>query len=32
MLRLAESMRDGDAGLETCLTLLKYAKVMDFVL
>ena len=32
MLRLAESMRDGDAGLETLLTLLKYAKVMDFIL
>ncbi|QCP51164.1 DNA-binding protein [Trinickia violacea] len=32
MLRLAELMRDGDAGLENCLTLLKYAKVMDFIL
>ncbi|RKP43971.1 DNA-binding protein [Trinickia fusca] len=32
MLRLAETMRDTDAGLETLLTLLKYAKVMDFIL
>ncbi|MGV2292077.1 DNA-binding protein [Trinickia sp. YCB016] len=32
MLRMAELMRDGDAGLENCLTLLKYAKVMDFIL
>jgi hypothetical protein len=32
MLRIAELMRDGDAGLENCLTLLKYAKVMDFIL
>ncbi len=32
MLRIAELMRDGEAGLETCLTLLKYAKVMDFML
>jgi hypothetical protein len=33
MLRLAESMRDSsDVGLETLLTLLKYAKVMDFIL
>jgi hypothetical protein len=33
MLRLAESMRDStDAGLETLLTLLKYAKVVDFIL
>ncbi len=32
MLRLAESMRDTGGGLETMLTLLKYAKVMDFIL
>lgn len=33
MLRLAESMRDAnEAGLETLLTLLKYAKVVDFIL
>jgi hypothetical protein len=32
MLRLAEIMRDGSVGLETCLTLLKYAKVLDFVM
>jgi len=32
MLRLAEVMRDGNTDMETCLTMLKYAKVMDFVL
>jgi hypoxanthine-guanine phosphoribosyltransferase len=32
MLRLAESMRDTGGGLESMLTLLKYAKVMDFIL
>ncbi|PLZ01411.1 DNA-binding protein [Burkholderia sp. WAC0059] len=32
MLRLAEQMRDAAADLETCLTLLKYAKVLDFVM
>jgi hypothetical protein len=33
MLRLAESMRDTeDTRLETLLTLLKYAKVVDFIL
>lgn len=32
MLRLAESMRDSDPGLEALLTLLKYAKVVDFIL
>jgi len=32
MLRLAELMRDGSVDLETCLTLLKYAKVLDFVM
>ena len=32
MLRLAESMRDTDPGLEALLTLLKYAKVVDFIL
>jgi hypothetical protein len=32
MLRLAEAMRDGSTDIETCLTMLKYAKVMDFVL
>ena len=30
--RLAEAMRDSDPGLEALLTLLKYAKVMDFIL
>ena len=32
MLRLAELMRDGTVDLETCLTMLKYAKVLDFVM
>ena len=32
MLRLAEVMRDGSVDMETCLTLLKYAKVLDFVM
>lgn len=32
MLRLAEEMRDGAADLENCLILLKYAKVLDFVM
>ena len=32
MLRLAEEMRDGAADLESCLILLKYAKVLDFVM
>jgi hypothetical protein len=32
MLRLAEVMRDGNVDLETCLTMLKYAKVLDFVM
>jgi hypothetical protein len=32
MLRLAELMRDGSIDLETCLTMLKYAKVLDFVM
>ncbi|CAM2194568.1 DNA-binding protein [Paraburkholderia sp. A1RI_3L] len=32
MLQLAEHMRDGEANLETCLILLKYAKVLDFVM
>jgi hypothetical protein len=32
MLRVAESMRDGPSDLETCLILLKYAKVLDFVM
>ena len=29
MLRLAESMRDGSTDIETCLTMLEYAKVMN---
>ena len=32
MLRLAESMRDTEPGLASLLTLLKYAKVVDFIL
>jgi hypothetical protein len=32
MLRIAEEMRDGEGNLETCLILLKYAKVLDFVM
>jgi len=32
MLRLAEAMRDGTTDMKTCLTMLKYAKAMDFVL
>src|ERR1700744_2171733 len=32
MLRLAEAMRDGSVDMETCLTMLKYAKVLDFVM
>jgi len=32
MLRIAEQMRDGPADLESCLILLKYAKVLDFVM
>ena len=32
MLRVAEQMRDGPADLESCLVLLKYAKVLDFVM
>jgi hypothetical protein len=32
MLRLAEIMRDGSVDMEMCLTLLKYAKVLDFVM
>ncbi len=32
MLRLAEDMRDGASDLEACLILLKYAKVLDFVM
>jgi hypothetical protein len=32
MLRIAEEMRDGASDLETCLILLKYAKVLDFVM
>lgn len=33
MLRMAETMRDTDnTGLEALLTLLKYAKVVDFIL
>jgi len=32
MLRVAETMRDGGTDLENCLILLKYAKVLDFVL
>ena len=32
MLRLAESMRDSDPKMEALLTLLKYAKVVDFIL
>ncbi len=32
MLRLAELMRDNSADLEACLILLKYAKVLDFVM
>jgi hypothetical protein len=32
MLRLAEIMRDGSVDMETCLTMLKYAKVLDFVM
>jgi hypothetical protein len=32
MLRLAEVMRDGSVDMETCLTMLKYAKVLDFVM
>jgi hypothetical protein len=32
MLRLAELMRDGSVDMETCLTMLKYAKVLDFVM
>lgn len=32
MLRVAEGMRDGPSDLETCLILLKYAKVLDFVM
>ena len=32
MLRLAEVMRDGSVDMETCLIMLKYAKVLDFVM
>ena len=32
MLRLAESVRDAEPGQEALLTLLKYAKVVDFIL
>jgi hypothetical protein len=32
MLRLAEVMRDGSVDLETVLIMLKYAKVLDFVM
>jgi hypothetical protein len=32
MLRVAEDMRDNPGDLETCLILLKYAKVLDFVM
>ena len=32
MLRLAEAMRDGSVDLESSLMLLKYAKVLDFVM
>ncbi len=32
MLQIAEVMRDGTADLETCLILLKYAKVLEFVM
>lgn len=32
MLRIAEEMREGTGDLETCLILLKYAKVLDFVM
>lgn len=32
MLRIAEEMRDDGADLEACLILLKYAKVLDFVM
>jgi hypothetical protein len=32
MLRLAEVMRDGNVDMETCLIMLKYAKVLDFVM
>ena len=28
----AEVMRDGSVDMETCLTMLKYAKVLDFVM
>jgi hypothetical protein len=32
MLKLAETMRDGGTDMETCLILLKYATVIEFVL
>jgi len=32
MLRIAEAMRDVGSDFETCLIMLKYAKVLDFVL
>jgi len=32
MLRIAEQMREGPADLVNYLTLLKYAKVLDFVM
>ena len=32
MLQIAEQMRDGRSDLENCLILLKYAKVLDFVM
>jgi hypothetical protein len=32
MLQLAERMRDDTTSLESCLVLLKYAKVLDFIM
>ncbi|WP_118185269.1 DNA-binding protein [Paraburkholderia phosphatilytica] len=32
MLHVAEAMRDGSVDLESCLVMLKYAKVLDFVM
>ncbi|AOI73560.1 hypothetical protein [Burkholderia ubonensis] len=32
MLQIAERMRDGQANLENSLVLLRYAKVLDFIL
>lgn len=32
MLKIAELLRDGVCDMETCLMMLKYAKVLDFVM